>query len=248
MKFGYYNDKELPKSLAHKKLIKEGQPTINYNINSHGYRCPEFSPLPDGKKNVVILGCSHTFGVGLDGNEHWVHFLSQHNTDRLRYWNLAVPGCSGDRMVRILYGAEKVLFPNIIICCWPNISRRERLDKIPIDLFGRDKYNRFETDDTDKQNFLKNVFFVQKFAENNQAKVFHCFAEDVQEMPEEVTNVLDDATLKRCWPPWDDHNLPEARKQKITDPNFAQDGIHYGEKHHSAFAELFLSRFGQKLR
>ena len=24
MKFGYYNDKELPKSLAHKKLIKEG--------------------------------------------------------------------------------------------------------------------------------------------------------------------------------------------------------------------------------
>ena len=43
MKFGYYSDKELPKSVA-----------LDYKTNSHGYRCPEFN-VPDGKKNVVIL-------------------------------------------------------------------------------------------------------------------------------------------------------------------------------------------------
>ena len=67
-------------------------------------------------------------------------------------------------------------------------------------------------------------------------------------MPKEGTNVLDYATLKSCWPPWDDHNLPEARKQRITDPNFAQDGIHYGEKPHLGFAELFLGKFSPKLK
>ena len=238
MKIGHWADSEIPANENHEGI----------EVNSLGYRCQEFSPLPIGKKNVIILGCSHTFGVGHAKNTHWVAHLSKHNTKVLRYWNLASPGCSADRMVRILYGAEKVIFPKIIICCWPSISRRERLDEIPIDLFGRDKYNRFETDETDKQNFLKNLFFVQQFAEKVHAKTFHCFAEEVQEMPKEVTNVLDYATLKSCWPPWDKHHLPEARKQRITDPNLAQDGIHYGEKHHLAFAELFLSRFGLKLK
>jgi len=238
MKIGHWADREIPANENHEGI----------KVNSLGYRCQEFSPFPDGKKNVIILGCSHTFGVSHAKNTHWVAHLSKHNTKLLRYWNLAVPGCSADRMVRILYGAEKVIFPKIIICCWPSISRRERLDEIPIDLFGRDKYNRFETDETDKQNFLKNLFFVQQFAEKAHAKTFHCFAGEVQEMPKEGTNVLDYVTLKSCWPPWDKHHLPEARKQRITDPNLAQDGIHYGEKHHLAFAELFLSRFGLKLK
>jgi len=235
MKIGHWADSEIPANENYEGIA----------VNSLGYRCQEFSPLPIGKKNVIILGCSHTFGVGHAENTHWVAHLSKHNTKVLRYWNLASPGCSADRMVRILYGAEKVIFPKIIICCWPSISRRERLDEIPIDLFGRDKYNRFETDETDKQNFLKNLFFVQQFAEKIHAKTFHCFAEEVQEVTKDV---LDYATLKSCWPPWDKHHLPEARKQRITDPNLAQDGIHYGEKHHLAFAELFLSKFRLKLR
>ena len=237
MDFGHFSDKGIPANLSGADVIK---------VNSLGYRCPEFN-VPDGKKNVVILGCSHTFGVGHKEDTHWVSHLAKHNTTQLRYWNLAVPGCSGDRMVRILYGAEKIIFPKIIICCWPHSSRRERLDKIPIDLFGRDKYNRFETDDTDKQNFLKNVFLVQKLAEYNQSKVFHCFAEETLTLPANIS-VMDYATLKSCWPPWDDHNLPEARKQRVTDPNFAQDGVHYGEKHHLAFAELLLEKFGPKLK
>ena len=237
MDIGHFSDKGIPVNNTAEGI----------KVNSLGYRCPEFSPLPEGKKNVIVLGCSHTFGVGHKEDTHWVSHLVKHNTTQLRYWNLAVPGCSGDRMVRILYGSEKIIFPKIIICCWPHSSRRERLGKIPIDLFGRDNELKFETEDTDHQNFLKNVFLVQKFAEYNQAKVFHCFAEDIPTLPTNI-NVIDYATLKSCWPPWDDHNLPEARKQRVTDPNFAQDGVHYGEKHHLAFATLFVNKFKLKLK
>ena len=242
MEIGHFADKRIPE--ANDAKDKSGLSSVK--LNSLGYRCPEFI-VPEGKKNVVILGCSHTFGVGHAEETYWVAHLSKHNTDRLRYWNLASPGCSGDRMVRILFGTEKVLFPKIIICCWPSTSRREHLDYVPLHLFGRDKYLRYETDVTDHQNFLKNLFFVQKFAEYNEAKVFHCFAEEVPKCPAKI-NVMDYATLKSCWPPWDKHHLPEARRDRITDPDVAQDGVHYGEKHHLAFAELFLSKFRQKLR
>ena len=122
MKYGFYSDSELPKSVA-----VDRKPIADYKTNSQGYRCPEFSPLPVGKKNAVVIGCSHTFGEGLDDDQHWVHFLSQHNTKTIRWWNLGQPGASADKVVRILQGSEKVLFPKIIIVCWPFWSRREKL-------------------------------------------------------------------------------------------------------------------------
>ena len=48
MKHGYYTDRELPESVGIDK-----PPLIDYKTNSHGYRCPEWEPMPDGKKNVV---------------------------------------------------------------------------------------------------------------------------------------------------------------------------------------------------
>ena len=46
MKYGHYSDNDL-KTFA-----------------DWPFRCPSWDPLPDGKKNVVILGCSHTWGGG----------------------------------------------------------------------------------------------------------------------------------------------------------------------------------------
>jgi len=60
MKFGFYSDSEIPRGID----------LDGYRLNSHGYRCPEWTPMPDGKKNVVVLGCSHTFGQGNKDDEH----------------------------------------------------------------------------------------------------------------------------------------------------------------------------------
>ncbi len=243
MKYGYYADDELPKF----------DPIPGYKTNSYGYRCPEFRPLPDGGKNVVVLGCSHTFGEGLEENETWVSQVAEQSSKILRWWNLGQPGASADLMIRILYGTEKILFPKIIVACWPVWSRRERLlnfDKKPlhqINLTSGDTLLKYENEDTDKQNFLKNVFFLEKFAEKTGAKTFHCFSQDVYELDNNL-QVLKDYTIKNCWPEWDRHHLPEAKRKRITTPSLARDGVHYGTEHHQVFARLFLERFKSKLK
>ena len=225
MKFGHYTDKGLPESEV-------------------GYRCPSWDPMPPGKKNVIVLGCSHTYGVGLEDNEHWVHFLSQHNTDRLRYWNLGQPGASADQIVRILYGTEHLLFPEIVIVCWPLWSRRERLEKHAISLHSDNELLKIETGETDKQNFLKNVFHVEKFAEKNRCKTLHCFADQTYQEHIKGLNVLEDYTIRNCWPYWDKFE----QRVPYNKPSIAKDGWHFGIEHHQQFAKLFLGYFGRKLR
>ena len=238
MKYGFYSDKWLDKQNLDKN------PWNQVNTNSHGYRCPEWDPLPDGKKNVVVLGCSHTFGQGNADNEHWIHHVSQHNTTRLRYWNLGQPGASADKIVRILYGCEKLIHPRIVIVCWPTWSRRERLGKYAENLTSDAELLSAENDDTDKNNFLKNVFFVEKYAEKNNCKVFHCFAQDSYQEHIKEPNVLEDYTIKNCWPYWDKFTARGLHP----DPSLAGDGVHYGAEHHERFAKLFLQRFGAKLK
>ena len=208
------------------------------------YRCPSWTPMPDGKKNVVVLGCSHTWGVGHEDDTHWVALLSKHNSNLLRYWNLAQPGASADQIVRILYGTEKVMSPKIIIVCWPLWSRRERLDSYPISLTSDDNPLKVENEETDKNNFLKNVFFVEKFAEKNQCKTFHCFAQDSYHEHIPNLNVLKTYTIRNCWPWWDRYE----QREQFKEPSLASDGKHYGVEHHKRFAKLFLEQFNQKLR
>ena len=225
MKFGHYSDSGLPESEA-------------------GYRCPSWDPMPTGKKNVVVLGCSHTYGIGHQDDTHWVAHLSKHNTQRLRYWNLGQPGASADKIVRILHGAQKLLDPKIIIVCWPLWSRRERLEAEPRSLTGNDEHLKIETDETDKNNFLKNVYFLEKFREENRCETFHCFADESYQDHIKGLKVLEDYTIKNCWPYWDkfEQRVPYDK------PSLASDNEHYGVEHHERFAKLFLEKFHRKLR
>lgn len=237
MKYGHYSDNRIP-TFDHSE----------YKTNSNGFRCDEFYPLPEGGKNVVVLGCSHTFGEGLEQHETWVSQLEGLLDKKiLRFWNLGQPGASSDMCVRILFSAEKVLFPKIIIVCWPAWSRRERLDVYPKSLTSDNQELQFESSLTDQNNFLKCVFQVEKFAEYNGAQVFHCFAQDIYNIPDN-TNVLTNYSLRSCWPVWDNHRGPGARRIIEDKPDLARDGIHYGVKHHRTFAENFYNMFGNKIK
>jgi len=103
-----------------------------------------------------------------------------------------------------------------------------------------------ETEQTDQHNFLKNVFFAEKFAEQTKAKIFHCFAQDVYKI--NASNVFDDTSIQLCWPEWDHHHLPDAKREHIAKPNLAQDGLHYGAEHHKTFATKFYNKFKLKLK
>ena len=244
MKFGFYTDKGIDR-----------QPLSNYpwnktswhpDLNSHGYRCPEWSPMPDGKKNVVVLGCSHTFGQGLYPGEHWVDLISKHWPERLRYWNLGVPGASGDCCVRRLWGSQKIIDPRVVIICWPDISRRAWYgESEPTTIMGSDDENRYQTKQTDTQVFLQNVFWVQKYGEIFNAKIFHCFSSEYIDHPDiSKLNVLKHYTIKNCWPHWD----RQEPMGFVDNPSFAMDGEHYGREHHERFAKLFLKEFQSSLK
>ena len=135
-----------------------------------------------------------------------------------------------------------ILDPKIIIVCWPVWSRRERLDSYTTSLTSDNETLKLENEHTDKNNFLKNVFLVEKFGENARAKVFHCFAEELYEL--DALNVLKNYTIKNCWPYWDSRTQRELYPESVK----AKDGLHYGVEHHKRFAQLFLERFGVKLK
>lgn len=50
--------------------------SVEYRLNSQGYRCPEFSEVtwPD---TVVLLGCSHAFGVGVSEHQTVSAYLQE---------------------------------------------------------------------------------------------------------------------------------------------------------------------------
>ena len=236
MKYGFFSDSELPKFMPYK----------DYKTNSYGYRCPEFNKHLEGGKNVIVLGCSHTFGEGLEEKEIWVNILAKnlenkHSVKTLRWWNLARPGGNADQLIRILYATENFLYPKIIIACWPAISRRERLDLESQNLTSDSEFLKIETANTDKNNFLRNVFFLEKFAQKNNAKTFHFFADEYIPLEGDL-NILKDKTIKNCWPEWNKDKII------IKEPNLAKDGVHYGAEHHKVFARLFQAKFQTKLK
>ena len=96
---------------------------------------------------------------------------------------------------------------------------------------------------TNKNNFLKNVFLVEKFAEQNECKTFHCFAQESYHEHIPNLNVLDTYTIKNCWPYWDKFE----QRVPYNKPSIAKDGWHFGIEHHERFAKLFVDYFKSKL-
>lgn len=66
---------------------------VRYKVNSRQYRTQEFDTI-DWANSIVLLGCSHAYGVGVDEEHTISHFLQQ-MTGKFVV-NLGVPGCSNN--------------------------------------------------------------------------------------------------------------------------------------------------------
>lgn len=95
-----YDDKGNPSDPLH---------NIEKELNSNGFRSPEFAPV-----DLITLGCSQTFGMGVCSDFLWPKLLSE-KLGNLSYANLSYPGWSVTRMVREffayvnIYGSPKFL-------------------------------------------------------------------------------------------------------------------------------------------
>lgn len=94
---------------------------VTYSLNSENYRTQEFNKI-DWENSIVIFGCSHVFGQGLDDNDT----LSS-NISRLTGLYTVNMGVCGSSMMFSM-GNQAILRtyyprPKAVISLWPNIDR-----------------------------------------------------------------------------------------------------------------------------
>lgn len=148
---------------------------IEYKFNSHGFRSEEFTDDP----NIMFLGCSHTFGIGLPAEDRWTdHVAAALN---LKCYNLGIPGGSTDGAFRLCYGWIDKLKPKIVIFRKPPGIRIEMVDEagswnirigsLPAVIehtwllqWGKDDNNHL-------LNYLKNTIAMQKICEDRKTKL-----------------------------------------------------------------------------
>ena len=105
-------------------LVSHDEHHQKVSLNSDGYRSPEFKNNVD----ILALGCSMTFGIGVNQQALWPEVLS--NKTNLDYNNLSETGAS---TMHIIIASMKYMKkygnPKNIIAVFPDFHRF----RIPID-------------------------------------------------------------------------------------------------------------------
>ena len=112
--------------------------SIVYKFNSYGYRTKEFE-LNSDKKSILCLGCSFTYGTGVNYEDSWPSHIETQFSE-YNVYNLGIPGSSGDTITRLLTNIEDLLKPVMVLILWPEIQRYEIYYKNKIiDVSSKDK-------------------------------------------------------------------------------------------------------------
>jgi hypothetical protein len=94
---------------------------ITYTFNQNGYRCPNWSEIA-WQDSIIIIGCSNTFGLGLNYNDTAAHLLSQSLTTPVI--NLGVVGSSNHLMLfNSIKLIEQQIKPKAVILLFSDTSR-----------------------------------------------------------------------------------------------------------------------------
>lgn len=92
-------------------------PGRQYWFNSLGYRSPEF-----GDAAMLVAGCSHSYGVGLDTQHRWGDVLS--NRLGVTNANISVPGYSTSELVESIFRyIDTYGSPEYVVCLFPDLFR-----------------------------------------------------------------------------------------------------------------------------
>jgi hypothetical protein len=98
--------------------VRDNSGITYYKKNSMGYRNNEFLK----KENMVVAGCSFTYGLGLSEELTWADILA--NKIDEKYVNLAHPGLSIEQsIINVISYCEKFGNPKYIFCLFPPLHR-----------------------------------------------------------------------------------------------------------------------------
>lgn len=104
-----------------RKRIIESYGDIDYYINKQGFRSDEFDEIRD----VLIIGCSITAGVGV--HEYQMFTNNWCREKGLTFYNLGITGGGFETMYRCLYDYMDILKPRIVLCNYPYTDARREI-------------------------------------------------------------------------------------------------------------------------
>ena len=109
------------------KTFKSNETDIVYNFNESSFRSDNFKPFERDNLNILVSGCSNTFGQELLEENMWSNILkkqlNQINNKTVLY-NISSPGLDTTRIIRNIYiFIEKYGKPDYILLLLPPIHR-----------------------------------------------------------------------------------------------------------------------------
>jgi hypothetical protein len=145
---------------------------IEYQLNSKGFRCAEFTHKP----GVVFLGCSHTMGIGMPKSQIWTSIVADQL--KLNCWNLGLAGASNDVAFRMAYHWLPKLNIKLCVLMAPDKSRLEIIQhdngSLQINLGDANPPNEckawYQSDHNAEINFVKNALAIDAICQSHSVK------------------------------------------------------------------------------
>ena len=98
---------------------------VTYEINNHGFRHPDV--FVENTNSIVFLGCSITFGIGVNYEETFAYKVAEHFS--MDCINLGQPGSAINACYRHAKVWLPIIKPAMVVLLYPNPSRRELWEK-----------------------------------------------------------------------------------------------------------------------
>jgi hypothetical protein len=146
-----------------------------YIINSHGFRCDEFTNIHE-KKHILFSGCSNTYGVGLKKEEIWPYKVYEKiNKEEgcSGYFNIGLGGNNIiNSILNIFKYCKKFGNPDIIFINFPCHSRFFDFDKDEL-VYRVKSYSDFYANYYINKLTIYNYYFIlEQYCKNNNIKLF----------------------------------------------------------------------------
>lgn len=202
-------------------ITKKVDPYSKYKFNSQGYRSKEFIK----NEELLISGCSFSFGVGVD--EEMIWGVQVANYFNLSYSNISLAGSSPAQIVYNLFAYfKKYGNPKYLIILFPDLYRLS----LP-SVIGKFVAKKYKNDNIDNGTVEFDPIHLYYNKDLNEivkySKIPHVIDEIVPiEVPvwlnvkclHMLEQYCEQANIKLAWSFWDEEWLDEIYKEKNNNP------------------------------
>ncbi len=255
-----FNDHDTEESyLKNLKNLGEGwhynKKPIYYQNNSLGYRTKEIEYFKD-KDFILVLGCSHTEGIGQAEEEVWHSYLSKKFKLEILNAGFCASGPDMQMLNSYLFLKNSNLKPKAVVIQWPFLSRfmfkGEYLKRLLLPnfnvglnlnlnpIFKKDKkiLEKFKKEQATVESFYKTWLY-----DNNSVNHSYVFIESTRLMWALAGIPYYDFTLYDNDTNFNLINL----KKSIKETDLARDLSHYGPKFNKKVGQIVCKELGKVL-